>query len=195
MNAYAEMPIDDAEGSAQERFLCFAYGSNMLTARLTTADRAPSARAVGTGYVEGYRLTFAKVSRERGGRCSGKCDIEPAAEKNARVYGVLFSIARADEGTLDQTEGPGYTKITMPVITTQGSEEATVYVAVSDRKDTALQPYGWYKGYVLAGAIEHGLPDWYVNQIRAFTAIADPDDERRTRNEAALAAAQLRQGG
>jgi hypothetical protein len=42
-----------------ETFLCFAYGSNMLTRRL--AARTPSAVAVGTAYVEGYRLTFDKV--------------------------------------------------------------------------------------------------------------------------------------
>src|SRR5436309_10854406 len=80
-------------------FLYFAYGSNMLTRRLTA--RTPSAAAVGTGFVEGYRLSFDKVSSDG----SGKCDIEPTSNPADRVYGVVFTIADAEAGALDDAEG------------------------------------------------------------------------------------------
>src|SRR5215472_16890090 len=84
-----------------ETFLYFAYGSNTLTRRLNA--RKPSAVAVGTAYVEGYRLTFDKVSTDG----SGKCDIEPTGNPAHRVWGVLFRIASAEALDLDAAEGRG----------------------------------------------------------------------------------------
>jgi hypothetical protein len=84
-----------------ETFLYFAYGSNMLTSRLTR--RTPSATAVGIAYVEGYRLTFDKVSTDG----SGKCDIEATGNAADRVYGILFRIATGEAADLDAHEGLG----------------------------------------------------------------------------------------
>jgi hypothetical protein len=61
-----------------DTFLYFAYGSNMLTRRLTLPARAPSAVCAGTGYVECHRLAFDKVSRDG----SGKADIEATRLKS-----------------------------------------------------------------------------------------------------------------
>ena len=85
-----------------ETVLYFAYGSNMLTRRLTI--RTPSAVAVGNAYVEGYRLTFDKVSTDG----SGKCDIEHTGNAADRVWGVLFRIAIAEASDLDDAEGLGH---------------------------------------------------------------------------------------
>ena len=46
---------------ADETFTHFAYGSNMLLRRLRAEERAPSAVPIGTGFLEGRRLTFDKV--------------------------------------------------------------------------------------------------------------------------------------
>jgi hypothetical protein len=56
--------VGDAKCMAdlRETLLYFAYGSKMLTRRLTA--RTPSAVVVGNSYVEGYRLTFDKVSTD-----------------------------------------------------------------------------------------------------------------------------------
>ena len=67
------MPV--AEQHDPERFVYFGYGSNMLTRRLTDPKRAPSARALGVGYVDKHRLTFDKISRGTR-QNSGKCDME-----------------------------------------------------------------------------------------------------------------------
>src|SRR5260221_8132435 len=98
-----------------DTFLYFAYGSNMLTRRLTAHNRAPSAVATGTAFAEGYRLTFDKVSTDG----SGKCDIEGTGDPTNRVYGVLFQIASADAARLDEAEGlgHGYRKGEIQVVT------------------------------------------------------------------------------
>jgi gamma-glutamylcyclotransferase len=47
--------------------LYFAYGSNMFARRLSA--RTPSAMRIGTGFVEGRKLTFDKVSTDGSGKC------------------------------------------------------------------------------------------------------------------------------
>ena len=55
-----------------DTFLYFAYGSNMLTRRLTAPARAPLALATGTVFAEGRRLTFDKVSTDGSGKYDRK---------------------------------------------------------------------------------------------------------------------------
>jgi gamma-glutamylcyclotransferase len=77
-----------------------------------------------------------------------------------RVYGVLFSIARKDEATLDQKEGyspvgkTGYDKVTVHR-DPDGAQDAIAYIA---RVTQASVPFHWYKAFVIAGAVEHNLP-------------------------------------
>jgi len=118
-----------------ETFLYFAYGSNMLTRRL--AVRTPSAVAVGTAYVEGYRLTFDKVSTDG----SGKCDIEATGNAADRVWGVLFRIATAEAADLDDAEGlwAGYRKGEVQAVAASTKTTATAYFATE--KDPTRLPY------------------------------------------------------
>lgn len=169
------------ERMADERFLYFAYGSNMLTRRLR--QRTPSARPVSTGFVDGYRLSFRKASRGRV-RNSGKCDIEPTGANGDRVYGVLFSIVNSEAQALRDAEGPGYDEKTMNVGTAQGKETAIVYIA--NDIVSGLRPYDWYKAFVVAGAKEHGLPAEYVEWLKKFQSQPDTDEARRAREEAIL---------
>jgi hypothetical protein len=135
-----------------DSFLYFAYGSNMLTHRLR--GRAPTARAIGTGFVEGHRLAFDKVSTDG----SGKCNIEPTNSPADRVYGVLFRIAASDAQFLDEAEGlgRGYQKRDVRVVCPSVTEAAVAYLA--DRTNPTLAPYDWYMEFVVRGAIEHSLP-------------------------------------
>ena len=163
-------------------FLSFAYGSNMLTRRLTAPDRAPSAVRTSVGYVEGRRLTFDKVSQDG----SGKCDAHATQSKTDRVYGVIFEIGDSDRARLDEAEGleKGYEEQTVEVITPAGTIIAWTYIAT--KKEPALRPYHWYKALTIAGAVEHGLPDVYVEWLRTFDSIEDPKSDRRAKNEALL---------
>jgi gamma-glutamylcyclotransferase len=104
-----------------DRFLYFAYGSNMLTRRLCAKDRAPSAQRVGVAYMAGHRLSFDKEGKDKEGRRSGKCDIQPTDLPTDRVWGVLFSIELAHRDALDRREGetgknPGYERKDVTVI-------------------------------------------------------------------------------
>jgi gamma-glutamylcyclotransferase len=164
----------------RETFLYFAYGSNMLTRRLTA--RTPSAVAVATAYVEGYRLTFDKVSSDG----SGKCDIEPTGNAADLVWAVLFRIATAEAADLDDAEGlgHGYRKGEVQAIAASTKTLATAYFAT--HKDPARLPYDWYNAFVLQGAIQHELPEDYIEQIRSVVSQPDPDPARRARNEGLL---------
>jgi cation transport regulator ChaC len=167
----------------QKTFHYFAYGSNMLTRRLKAATRAPSAEVVGTGHIVGRRLTFDKFGRDG----SGKCDAEATGNETDRVYGVIFEISHSDKTALDSAEGcgQGYTKETVDVVTTETTIPAQIYIAI--RKESALRPYHWYKALALAGAVEHGLPNDYVEWLRTFESKEDLNLTRRAENEALLA--------
>jgi|ERR1039458_7046738 hypothetical protein len=166
-----------------ETFLYFAYGSNMFTSRLT--ERAPSAVAIGTAFVEGRRLTFDKRSKDG----SGKCDIEATGSPADRVWGVLFRIASDEAACLDKAEGldHGYCKGEVQALTPAGAKPAVAYFATD--KDPGRLPYHWYKRYVIAGATEHHLPAIYIAGIRDVPSQEDPDAARRSGNEALLSGA------
>ncbi len=169
-----------------DTFLYFAYGSNMLSRRLKARNRTPSARFIGTGFVEGHRLTFDKVSKDRAGNRSGKCNIEATTNPADRVYGVLFNIPTAEETALDDAEGlgRGYRKDKVRVLVPDGACAAVAYIA--DNTDPLLLPYDWYKAFVIAGAVEHALPEAYVQRLQAVVSQPDPDPVRRAKNEAVL---------
>ena len=162
----------------------FAYGSNMLTRRLTAADRAPSARPIGIGYVEGRRLTFDKASEDG----SGKCDAEATGKPSDRVYGVVFEIDVTDKAALDKVEslGEGYAEERLEVVTDAGHIHIHTYIAI--KKKPGLRPYHWYKAITVAGALEHGLPKDYVEWLKTFESCEDPSTERRIKYEALLVA-------
>ena len=167
---------------AHETFHYFAYGSNMLTRRLKAPERAPSAEFVDTGYIARRRLTFDKLSRDD----SGKCDAEETGNESDRVYGVIFEISYKEKPDLDRVEGcgKGYELETVDVITKQRTVLAQTYIAT--RKQRPLRPYHWYKALVVAGAVEHDLPNSYVEWLRVFESEEDPRANRRAENEAIL---------
>ena len=169
------------------KITCFAYGSNMLSARMCQSDRVPSARPVGIGYITGYRLTFDKVSRKDG---SGKCDAEWTGNVADRVYGVLYSVDKSEKTRLDKAEGlnDGYKQRSVPVVTAHGEKDAVMYFATS--KDPSLQPYHWYKALVIAGAVEHGLPFGYIELLRTVGSTQDQDLVRRADHERLLTTPQ-----
>src|SRR5450631_1314447 len=95
----------------------FAYGSNMLTARLR--ERAPSATAIGIGQLEGHALRWDKHSWRDG---SGKCDAEFTGQRSDVVWGAVFELAPEDKPALDQAEGlgNGYMERVVNILTEAG---------------------------------------------------------------------------
>lgn len=143
---------------------------------------APSAVAVGTGFVECRRLTFHKPSKDG----SGKCDAQATENEGDRVHGVVFKININDKPSLDRAEGlgHGYEEETLQVVMNDSTISAIAYIAT--KRDRALSPYRWYKALTVAGAVEHGLPTSYVEWLRAIESVEDLDPIRRAENEAML---------
>jgi gamma-glutamylcyclotransferase len=164
-------------------FLYFAYGSNMLSARLQALERCPSARTLGVAEFRGHDLHWHKLSRKDG---SGKCDVVASALPGTAALGVLYEIAESERPALDREEGlnKGYDAIEAGVLFKGVPTVARSYKATE--KDTALRPYTWYRALVVAGAKEHGLPADYIARLEAVPADQDPDQKRHDENMALI---------
>jgi hypothetical protein len=75
-----------------------AFGSNLDTAQM--ARRCPSARAVGSVQLPGYRLTFVGHSKRWGGAVA-----TVVRDARASVPALLYELTRTDERRLDGFEG------------------------------------------------------------------------------------------
>ena len=139
--------------------LYFAYGSNMLTARLQA--RCPSAVPLAVAKAEGHTFIYGK----RGQDGSGKATLVPC--EGGTAYGVLFQVSDADMSVLDAFEGRGrgYERddgFIVTNISTAAKVTASTYLAPKEFIDVSLMPFDWYHALILAGAAEHDLPGHYV---------------------------------
>jgi hypothetical protein len=158
----------------------FAFGSNMLSARLRA--RVGELSAGVAGEVTGHQLRFHK----RSGDGSAKCDAHQTENPNDVVHGVVYHISAAQQVLLDSFEGKGYSRRKIPVNVNGDRVVAYMYVADPDYVDPDLAPYHWYKQFVIAGAKEFALPKHYVRTISKVPTVTDPDSERHLRNMALL---------
>lgn len=119
----------------------FAYGSNLLVARLQA--RTPSARLITRATLRGFTPRFHKVGDDG----SGKGDAFHTGNHADVVEGVVYHLHADDLVILDRIEGVGhgYTRETCQLETPEGSMDAWVYVAESFRIDPAMRPFHWYK--------------------------------------------------
>lgn len=159
----------------------FAYGSNLLTRRLTDPARAPSATARGIAMVSGFVMRFHKVGTDG----SGKCTLIATGDDADVVHGVLYEFADSDVSGLDREEGVhlgGYTRHTVEVSPPRGDAAgAMTYIADDHFIDASRIPFVWYRDLVVAGAKEHGLPAAYVRELERTPAVPDPDRVRAAR--------------
>lgn len=154
----------------------FAFGSNLASARLL--QRIPAASVQGVATLSEHQLCWRKNDRGQ----SGKCDIDFTGDPDHLVYGVIYHMTADEKLELDVVEGAGfgYDHKAIEVTALQGEViEAFTYYALDI--DHNQQPFHWYKEHVLRGAMEHGFPLHYVEQIRATASIDDHDTERHQR--------------
>lgn len=157
----------------------FAYGSNMLEARLKHPSRAPAASCIGLGMLGGYRIRFHKVGKDG----SGKCNALTTGNMEDAVYGVVFDVADGDKTALDEEEDiqrGGYSRRQVNIMMLNDSREVLVECYFANPKfiDDNRLPFDWYKALVIAGAVEHKLPEEYVRLLRECLTIEDRDQER-----------------
>ena len=165
-------------------FNYFAYGSNMLTARLH--DRCPSARLVGKATVDGYAIEFNKPGRDD----SGKATLN--RKTDGLSTGVVFEIEEEDLCRLDQAEGSGYRRDDNFVVHLADGREVLTSCYLARKTETGLRPYDWYLALVVAGARKHGLEDGYVLQLSQVAFDVDDELNRKTRLKALDALAESR---
>ena len=136
-----------------------AYGSNMDPAQMQ--ERCPHSPAAGTGWVEGWRLTFG--GEDLGWEGSLATIVE---EPGAQVYVSLYDLTPLDERWLDEWEGADhglYSKVRVRVQTLAGDQLAWVYVL--DGFEGGL-PSARYLGVLADAAEAAGAPDDYVAELR-----------------------------
>ena len=169
----------------------FAYGSNLLTRRLTDPSRAPSAIALGTASAPGFVMRFHKIGTDG----SGKCTLIATGDHADVVYGVLYQFADSDLAGLDREEGVhlgGYARCSIRLrFPSGGATEAMTYVAGDRYVDATCVPFDWYRDLCVAGAMEHGLPPRYVQELARTPAVPDPDGARSAQAHQLLAGSQF----
>ncbi|UJW33362.1 gamma-glutamylcyclotransferase [Saccharothrix sp. AJ9571] len=136
-----------------------AYGSNMDPAQMM--QRAPHSPMAGTGWLEGWRLTF-------GGEDIGwEGALATIVESpGSRVFVVLYDVLPQDEAHLDRWEGGElgmHNKIRLRVQTLEGSVLAWLYVL--DAYEGGL-PSARYLGALADAAEAASAPADYVEALR-----------------------------
>ncbi|MDP3711064.1 MAG: gamma-glutamylcyclotransferase family protein [Mycobacteriales bacterium] len=137
-----------------------AYGSNLDPDQMH--ERCPHSPVVGTGWLEGWRLTFG--AEDLGWEGSLATIVEAPGQ---HVFVGLYDVTRDDERGLDSWEGADsglYRKIRLRVHTLDGDKLAWVYVL--DGYEGGL-PSARYLGVLAAGAEAAGAPDDYVAELRS----------------------------
>ena len=127
--------------------LYFAYGSNINLEQM--ACRCPDATVVGPVMLEGYELLF---------RRNGFASIAP--KEGGTVHGLLWSITRSCERSLDNYEGYPrfYGKRTVTVRDGLGRSLSVMAYIMDERfKEPMLPTTGYYNG-ILEGYRCSGLP-------------------------------------
>lgn len=174
-------------GENRMSFLYFAYGSNMLPARLTA--RCPSAQFHGIASASNHKLEFSKPSNDG----SSKATLIHTGNEPIQTPGIIFEIAKADLKHLDKAEGARYgydreENFQISEVATGKTLTVTTYLA--SKKNDELRPYDWYLALVLAGARHHTLDTEHQKQLHEIAYNIDTDHKRPSRTDAldALAA-------
>jgi gamma-glutamylcyclotransferase (GGCT)/AIG2-like uncharacterized protein YtfP len=137
-----------------------AYGSNLDPERM--AIRAPHSPLRGTGWLQGWRLTFG------GEDVSWEGPLGTVVEDaRHQVYVALYDLTDGDVESLDKWEGVDiglFRKIKVRVQTLEGDVPAWIYVL--DAYEGGL-PSARYLGMLAEAAEAGGAPDDYVAELRS----------------------------
>ncbi|NLG55694.1 MAG: gamma-glutamylcyclotransferase [Rhodococcus sp.] len=137
-----------------------AYGSNMHPEQMK--QRCPHSPMAGTGWLDGWRLTFS--GEDIGWEGALATVVE---EPGSRVFVVLYDVPEEDEKSLDRWEGSElgfHRKIRVRIDKTDG-ESVLAWLYVLDAYEGGL-PSARYIGVVADAAEIAGAPDDYVLALR-----------------------------
>jgi gamma-glutamylcyclotransferase (GGCT)/AIG2-like uncharacterized protein YtfP len=136
-----------------------AYGSNMDPGQM--ALRCPHSPQAGTGWLDGWRLTFG--GEDIGWEGALATVVE---EPGSRVFVVLYEMSDNDEQSLDRWDGATlgyYSKLRVRIATLDGDALAWLYV-LNDYEGGL--PSARYLGIMADAAEAAGAPADYVAGLR-----------------------------
>ncbi len=150
----------------------------MLALRLQ--KRCPSAVFAETASAEGYAVNFSKLGRD----VSGKGAL--FEKQNCTALGVVFEISKSDLKSLDKAEGVwfGYDRREDFEVVTNSGKTLVTTTYLPPKMDVNLKPFGWYLALVVAGAIENGLPQDYIEKLKSTPYETDETPDRPSRLDA-----------
>ena len=137
-----------------------AYGSNMHPEQMLA--RCPHSPMAGTGWLNGWRLTFS--GEDIGWEGALATVVE---DPGSRVFVVLYDVPDEDEARLDRWEGSElgiHRKIRLRVDTAAG-ESVLAWLYVLDAYEGGL-PSARYLGVMADAAEIAGAPADYVRELR-----------------------------
>jgi gamma-glutamylcyclotransferase (GGCT)/AIG2-like uncharacterized protein YtfP len=136
-----------------------AYASNLDPEQMLT--RAPHSPAQGTGWLQGWRLTFGGEELSFEGALATVVE-----DPGSQVFVMLYDVPVFDEPELDRWEGNAlglYDKIRVRIAALEGDLTAWLYVL--NGYEGGL-PSARYLGMIADAAEIAGAPDDYVKDLR-----------------------------
>lgn len=111
------------------------------------------------------------------------------------VVGVLFKINKNESKALDEAEG--YNKDTykkgdynkdenFKIVHDNKKIPVVTYIAFPDKGKDILPVYDWYFALIIAGALQHQLPNEYVKQLIEDNSVKPDTNSKRTQRLKAL---------
>jgi len=153
----------------------FAYGSNLDPKTFCGRRRMQpleARRVLLPGFALKFDLGVGTSNR-------GVANVKPVADED--VWGVAYRIKRTDLRRLDRSEGVHrnfYRRIRVSVVPDTGAPlEAFTYT--SNRGQPDRLPSARYLGLIVIGARHHGLPDQWIETLRAWPLAHDERKERQ----------------
>ncbi|XP_051926652.1 gamma-glutamylcyclotransferase-like isoform X2 [Hippocampus zosterae] len=146
-------------------FAYFAFGSNMLRERLQLEN--PSATYLDTGRLKDYQLDFGVW--DRGVENSWHGGVATIQESpGSEVWGVIWNIDRDHQDTLDKQEGVHVGIYSQLEVRVESSNHGEILCKTYQMNNFHARPTSpQYKHVVCCGAEQNGLPDDYVDRLRA----------------------------
>ncbi|XP_053214026.1 gamma-glutamylcyclotransferase-like [Panonychus citri] len=157
----------------------FCYGSNLLSDRIRV--KLKGSIKISIGILSDYKLTFSGHSNLWKGATA---DVIPS--EGSQVIGIIWSITYKDLEQLNLQE-KGYKLIAITVESEEDNQliECITYVQTEEEKVRGRTILGSmdgiptivYKEVIVRGAIEHNLPEDYIEMIKSFDAKEEKDCE------------------
>uniref|UniRef100_A0A1E1WWX0 gamma-glutamylcyclotransferase n=1 Tax=Amblyomma aureolatum TaxID=187763 RepID=A0A1E1WWX0_9ACAR len=141
-----------------DEILYFAYGSNMWSGRMHI--RNPTAKFFDIGELEGYRVDFVDEYD-----CWQGAGAALEKDDQRTTHGVVWTLPKTEIEHLDEQESlydAGDVRVKLP------SGEKVVcrtYFYSTRQPGKKCLPSLLYKAVLVAGAIEHKLPESYVREL------------------------------